>query len=53
MLYPVNATTFIETNNILFMTTTLITMNDADVTTFVVSAAVGADIISCVNKNHA
>ena len=53
MMYPVNATTYIQTDNILFMTTTLVTMNDAAVTTFVVSATVGADIIRCVNENHA
>lgn len=51
-MYPVTATTFIQTDNILFMTTTLITMDDAAVTTFVVSAAVGADIIAVVNANH-
>lgn len=51
-MYPVNATTFIQTDNILFMTSTLITMNDAAVTTYAVSAAVGADIIRCVNENH-
>lgn len=53
MLYPVSASVFIQTDNILSMTGVTVTMNDAAVTTFTVSAAQFADIIRCVNENHA
>lgn len=57
MLYPTDALTFIQTDNILTLTvngsTHTVTMNDAAVTTFTVSAAQYADIVSCVNENHA
>ena len=53
MMYPVSSSVFIQTDNILSMTGTTVTMNDAAVTTFTVSAAQLADIVRCVNENHA
>ena len=59
MLYPLTVgTLYIQTDNIMEMTfdgmtTYTITMNDAAVTTYTPSAAQYADIIRCVNENHA
>lgn len=52
MMYPVSAGLFIQTDNILSMTGTTVTMNDAAVTTFTVTADQLADIVRCVNENH-
>lgn len=55
MMYPVTANAlYIQTDNILFMTfsTLTVTMSDDAVTEYVVSAAQFADIIRCVNENH-
>ena len=57
MMYPLSATSSIQTDNILKMgisgSTYTVTMNDAAVTVFTVTASQYSDIIACVNQNHA
>ena len=53
MLYPVIASsTYIQTDQIVKMVFSTLTITMSDATTHVVSAAQFADIIACVNENH-
>ena len=53
MMYPVTTNIFIQTDEIIDMTLSTLTVKMADASTHVVTAAQFADIIRCVNENHA
>lgn len=54
MMYPITASElYIQTDQIISMTFSTLTIVMSDATTHVVSAAQFADIIRCINENHA
>lgn len=52
MMYPVTTDIFIQTDEIIDMTLSTLTVKMSDASTHVVTAAQFADIIRCVNENH-
>ena len=53
MLYPITANIYIQTDEIVDMTLSTLTVKMSNADTHVVSAAIFADIIAVVNSNHA
>jgi hypothetical protein len=53
MMYPITTNIYIQTDEIIDMTLSTLTIKMANADTHVVSAAVFADVIRCVNENHA
>jgi hypothetical protein len=51
-MYPVTTDIYIQTEQIISMTFSTLTVLMSDGTTHVVTAAKFADIIQCVNENH-
>lgn len=52
MMYPVTANIYIQTNTIIDMTLSTLTVKMSDASTHVVTAAQFADILNCINANH-